>query len=151
MNNDMFSISVEQFAAYLDGNLIPEEMNEMESMISANPEFQDIVVQSDTIDTNELIDIYDDTSLQTDIFMLDEADIEIPQIEFDLTLTEELNTASGIINENPEIEYEESEPINTHQNFDVFEHDIVDMNTMGDVPNNGIEIEDNSITDLFNP
>ena len=48
--NGWSSLSVERFAAYLDGNLSPEEMNEMEMLIAGSPEMEDLVRLSDSID-----------------------------------------------------------------------------------------------------
>ena len=44
------ALSVEQFAAYLDGNLSPEEMNGMEMLIADDPDMEDLVRLSDSID-----------------------------------------------------------------------------------------------------
>lgn len=77
-NNLVLPVSVEEFAAYLDGNLSQENMDKVESIIATNDSMHDIALNSQTIDdtmTNieplELM-IPDDMS---------SSDFEIPNIE----------------------------------------------------------------------
>lgn len=74
-------ISVEKFAAYLDGNLPESEMQEIESVISQNDNLEDLVLMSDIIDEDTQIYLQDDFAYNADMSMLEESDFEVPQLD----------------------------------------------------------------------
>lgn len=74
-------ISVEKFAAYLDGNLPEAEMQEIELVISHNDNLEDLVLMSDVIDEDIQIYLQDDFAYDADMSMLEESDFEIPQLD----------------------------------------------------------------------
>lgn len=80
-NNFIFPISIEKFAAYLDGNLPENEMNHIENIISENPQMGELVNISDSIDQSIQDYIQDDFLYDADMFMLDETNIEIPILD----------------------------------------------------------------------
>ena len=70
-------VSVEKFAAYLDGNLSDTEMQKMDMFVASNSEFQELVMLSDMID--EEVHVSAGTDLfDADMFSIGESDFEIP-------------------------------------------------------------------------
>lgn len=81
MDKGWSSLSVERFAAYLDGNLSPEEMNDMEMLIAGNPEMEDLVQLSDSIDEQILRLEFEGASDAPSNAFLDSDDFEIPDLD----------------------------------------------------------------------
>ena len=77
MNNH---ITVELFAAYLDGNLSNAEMNDVEQLIVKDPELQEIVEKNDMVDESEVMDMANQLVDEYDLSMMEDELIEIPQI-----------------------------------------------------------------------
>lgn len=74
-------ISVEMFAAYLDGNLTDAEMETVENILADNPALSELVDLADSLD-QEIQDYMDDDFLyDADMSMLDDVEIEIPQLD----------------------------------------------------------------------
>lgn len=48
--NFMSPVSIEKFAAYLDGNLSENEMNRVDILVSTNPDMEELVATSDEVD-----------------------------------------------------------------------------------------------------
>ena len=74
------TLSVEQFAAYLDGNLSPEEMNEMEMLIADDPDMEDLVRLSDSIDEQVQRLEFEDTAGTAPESFLETDDFDIPDL-----------------------------------------------------------------------
>lgn len=50
MANNIFPVSIEKFAAYLDGNLSADEMQEMSAIVSSDSCMRDIISASEIVD-----------------------------------------------------------------------------------------------------
>lgn len=50
MENNIFPVSIEKFAAYLDGNLSADEMQEMSALVSSDSCMLDIISASEIVD-----------------------------------------------------------------------------------------------------
>lgn len=82
MHNDfMPNISIEEFAAYLDGNLLPDGMERIEQVISSNPSLAAIKRFSDQVDTD--VDMFYGNNLQIPA--------NIANLDFDLPALDEFN------------------------------------------------------------
>lgn len=78
MDNNFFNnVSVEKFAAFLDGNLLPDEMQQMSSMVDNNEMMHDIYAASKLTDETLANYTDDDLALPEEI---KSADLEIPLI-----------------------------------------------------------------------
>lgn len=84
MDNPLLSkLSIEQFAAYLDGNLNAEDMDSIDSIVSSDDAFREITELSDEID-EEVQDYFkDDYSLISEMEVLDFNELEIPILSLD--------------------------------------------------------------------
>lgn len=85
-------ISIEQFAAYLDGNLPEPQMHEMDLLIATNPVMEELMEISDVIAEDTQFYLNDDFALEVDMAMLDEQDFDLP----DINNTSLLNTDMDI-------------------------------------------------------
>lgn len=82
MNNDfILPISVEKFAAYLDGNLPDDEMSQIDGLISNTPELEELVAVSDSIDQDIHEYLSDDFLYEADTAVFEEDSFEIPLID----------------------------------------------------------------------
>lgn len=83
--NFMPPVSIEKFAAYLDGNLSDDEMNRIDSLVSTNPDMEELVAVSDEVD--EAIQVYmqDEFAYEADMTALEDSDFDIPNLEADIT------------------------------------------------------------------
>lgn len=107
MNEDMkYLVSVEEFAAFLDGNLTQEGMNRISSIVDTNKTMHDLVMSSHYID--EELSNYDSLNLS-----LPE---ELMSLDFDI----------------PEIENVEIGDIST-DNDTLYHHNINNLNDMSEV------------------
>lgn len=82
MENNILPISIEKFAAFLDGNLAAEEMQGVAALISENDEMQMIV------DTNSLIDdtLSTYSANESELpFELQSLDFALPDLDFELS------------------------------------------------------------------
>lgn len=94
-------VSIEQFAAYLDGNLSDSQMNEMDMLITSNPVLEELAEMSDVIAEDTQLYLNDDFAYETDMAMLNEQDFDIPCIDFENELVLE---ASDVFYEYADIE-----------------------------------------------
>lgn len=92
-------VSIEQFAAYLDGNLSDSQMNEMDMLITSNPVLEELAEMSDIIAEDTQLYLNDDFAYETDMTMLNEQDFDIPCIDIE----DELVADIARIYENAEI------------------------------------------------
>lgn len=80
-NNIRTHVSVEKFAAFLDGNLDEHEMNEMDRYIAGDPMMSEIMSMSDIVDEAVLQYTNDEFAYETDMELLDNSDFEIPNLD----------------------------------------------------------------------
>ena len=82
MENDMIlPVSVEKFAAYLDGNLSDKEMRDIDALISSDPDMEELVSVSDEVDKDLDIYLQDEFGLDADMTALDNSDFDIPNLD----------------------------------------------------------------------
>lgn len=127
-------VSVEQFAAYLDGNLSESQMHNMDLLIATDPIMMELSEISDVIAEETQYYLNDDFALEADMIMLDEQDFDLPDID-----------TNSISNMNLDIETEievasTSALENDNLNDDFFKED----NHVNDIP------EDLTIPDCLN-
>lgn len=86
MDDNFFNnVSVEKFAAFLDGNLLPDEMLQMSSMVKSNEMMHDIYAASKLADETQTNYTDDDLALPEEITS---AEFELPHIFCDFQSSE---------------------------------------------------------------
>lgn len=128
-------ISVEQFAAYLDGNLPELQLHDIDLLIATNPIMTELAEVSDIIAEDTQFYMNDDFALEADMTMLDEQDLDLPDIEtistlnMNLDIETEFEIAATSVSEDDELKEEsfneECHIGNIPENF-----------TISDCPNN---------------
>ena len=103
-------ISIEKFAAYLDNNLPPEEMAQIDNAISANETLQEMIRMNDDID---IYSIENDIEIPEDILT---GKFEIPDV--DHYMTDALRQTFDSLDE---IFYHDGD--NSMDNFDTLSHE----------------------------
>ena len=98
-------VSVEQFAAYLDGNLPESQMHNMDLLIATDPVMMELSEISDVIAEDTQYYMNDDFALEADMIMLDEHDFELPDIDsnnmnLDVETEIEVDSTSALENDN---------------------------------------------------
>lgn len=78
-------VSIEKFAAYLDGNLSDDEMNRIDALVSTNPDMEELVAISDEVDEDIQVYMQDEFAYEADMTALEDSDFDIPNLEADLT------------------------------------------------------------------
>ena len=78
-------LSIEEFAAYLDGNLSEDEMNRIDALVSTNPEMEELVDIADEVDEDVQIYMQDEFAYEADVTALDDSDFDIPNLDADIT------------------------------------------------------------------
>ena len=79
LNN--FAISVEELASYFDDNVSSDEANRIEDLVSSEPELSEIMSVSKEVDADMQDYINDEFVFDTEMSMLDEMNIEIPDVD----------------------------------------------------------------------
>lgn len=79
-NNFDIPISIEKFAAYLDGNLPQDENDDIDAIIGGNPDMEALVSMSDVVDEDVQHYINDDFLYEADITALENGEFELPEI-----------------------------------------------------------------------
>lgn len=74
-------VSIEKFAAYLDGNLPESQMYEMDMLVATNPVMDELVEMSDIIAEDARFYMNDGFASDAEMAMLDEMDFEIPALD----------------------------------------------------------------------
>lgn len=82
MANNIFPVSIEKFAAYLDGNLSADEMQEMSALIENNDSMHLLAGANSIVD--ESLTAYSDNDMQLPIEI--QEDFEIPNLDNPLEL-----------------------------------------------------------------
>lgn len=93
-NNTWNPISVETFAAFLDGNLDEFEMSDMDNRISADPTMDELMSMSDIVDEDVMRYTNDEFTYETDMELLENSDFEIPNLD-DVLVDNLGNNVSG--------------------------------------------------------
>lgn len=78
-------ISIEEFAAYLDGNLSAAGMNRVAEIVSNNSDMEEIVSISDAVDEDMLAYMQDEFAYEADITALENSDYDIPNLDTDIS------------------------------------------------------------------
>ena len=102
------NISVELFAAYLDGNLPPEELNSIETIASNNPELNELIRMADIIDEDTQSYIADGFTYEADMTALEDSNFEIPNILDDFNEVDDLDFAKDDVNNESILDDEQS-------------------------------------------
>lgn len=82
--NFMPPVSIEKFAAYLDGNLSEDEMNRIDTLVSTNPDMEELVAISDEVDEDIQIYMQDEFAYEADMTALEDSDFDIPNLDADI-------------------------------------------------------------------
>lgn len=77
-------VSIEKFAAYLDGNLSVDEMNHIDALASTYPEMEELIDISDEVDENIQIYMQDEFVYEADLTTLEDSDFDIPNLDADI-------------------------------------------------------------------
>lgn len=77
-------VSIEEFAAYLDGNLSEDEMNRIDTLVSTNPDMEELVAISDEIDEDVQVYLQDEFAYEADMTALEDSDFDIPNLDGDI-------------------------------------------------------------------
>jgi hypothetical protein len=78
-------VSIEKFAAYLDGNLSEEEMDSIDALVSSNPDMEELVSISDEIDEDVQMYLQDEFAYEADMTALEDSDFDIPNLDANIT------------------------------------------------------------------
>ncbi|MGN0245830.1 MAG: hypothetical protein ACI4DK_07680 [Lachnospiraceae bacterium] len=78
-------ISIEEFAAYLDGNLSAAEMNRVANLVNNNSDMEEIVSISDAVDEDMQIYMQDEFAYEADMSALESSDYDIPNLDADIS------------------------------------------------------------------
>lgn len=79
-NNFDIPISIEKFAAYLDGNLPQYEIDDIDAIIGGNPDMETLVSMADVVDEDVQHYINDDFLYEADTTALENGEFELPEI-----------------------------------------------------------------------
>ena len=77
-------VSIEKFAAYLDGNLSEDEMNRIDTLVSTNPDMEELVAISDEVDEDIQVYMQDEFAYEADMTALEDSDFDIPNLDADI-------------------------------------------------------------------
>ena len=77
-------VSIEKFAAYLDGNLSEDEMNRIDTLVSTNPDMEELVAISDEVDEDIQIYMQDEFAYEADMTAFEDSDFDIPNLDADI-------------------------------------------------------------------
>ena len=78
-------ISIEEFAAYLDGNLSAAEMNRVANLVNNNSDMEEIVSISDAVNEDMLTYMQDEFAYEADMSALESSDFDIPNLDTDIS------------------------------------------------------------------
>ena len=129
------AISVEKFAAFLDGNLTNREMLEVEMLIEANEELKDLVSLSEIVDADIYYYANNDLECNFDVAMIDSNGFELPYIGEGIMDVEQCTVFNQLdimqqhvefVTNNIETELLTSEDVYCHEN-EIAEDDISEL------------------------
>lgn len=123
-------VSIEKFAAYLDGNLSEEEMNDFDALASSNPVMEELVTISDEIDEDVQVYLQDEFAYEADMTALEDSDFDIPNLDADIT---------------PQIDNDDLEPRDVACAAD----EITDIDKVGSLNNDDETVEEEFENDVF--
>lgn len=102
------NISVELFAAYLDGNLPTEELNSIETIVSNNSELNELIRMANIIDEDIQSYIADRFIYEADMAALEDNSFEIPNVFDDFNEVDDLDFAKENANNENILDNEQS-------------------------------------------
>ena len=116
-------VSIEEFAAYLDGNLTEEGMDHVSSIITCNKNLSDIVVMNDVVDDTKEHYMQDEELLPAEIKYMD---FDFPRISDELAAEEHLFLNDDLIlDEHEENDYQQ---INEGTNSNLYNKNNTNQN-----------------------
>lgn len=80
-----FSVSIEEFAAYLDGNLSDSDALRVENLVSADPKMEELLSVSDEVDEDIQLYLQDSFAYEADMATLENSDFDIPDLDADIS------------------------------------------------------------------
>lgn len=80
-NQNANHISLERLAAYMDGNLTPDEMYAIDETLGNNPELEELVAVADQVDDDIIDYTTDELNADDDLVYLPDDDFPLPDIE----------------------------------------------------------------------
>lgn len=78
-------VSEEMLGAYMEGNLYEDEMNRIDTLVSTNPDMEELVAISDKVDEDIQVYMQDEFAYEADMTALEDCDFDLPNLEADLT------------------------------------------------------------------
>lgn len=155
MENDMtLPISIEKFAAYLDGNLSEDEMSRIDALVSTNPNMEELISVSDIVDEDCQALQNDQFALEAELTALEGSDFEIPDIDADIFSSEADNefemqdvTDTEIASPGPEDFYESSDNGSSSTEEDFTDNGETPMDSYQDHSEGIIDTDSHSIGD----
>lgn len=104
MNKDfMPPVSIEEFAAYLDGNLSEDGMNRIDALAAMNHDMEEMITLSDKIDEDVIVYTQDDFAYEADMAALENSDFDIPDLDVDITPHIGTDTKDDAVDETTDI------------------------------------------------
>lgn len=83
-NHSKPPVSIEIFAAYLDGNLSEDEMNQIDALVSSDPSMEELASISDLVDEGVQAYEQDEFALEADLTALEDSGFDIPDLDSNL-------------------------------------------------------------------
>lgn len=96
-------VSIEEFAAYLDGNLSEDGMNRIDALAAMNLDMEEMITLSDKIDEDVIVYIQDDFAYEADMTALENSDFDIPDLDVDITPHIGTDTKDDAVDETTDI------------------------------------------------
>lgn len=96
-------VSIEEFAAYLDGNLSEGEMNRIDALAAMNHDMEEMITLSDKIDEDVIVYTQDDFAYEADMAALENSDFDIPDLDVDITPHIGTDTKDDAVDETTDI------------------------------------------------
>ena len=96
-------VSIEEFAAYLDGNLSENGMNRIDALAAMNHDMEEMITLSDKIDEDVIVYMQDDFAYEADMTALENSDFDIPDLDVDITPHIGTDTKDDAVDETTDI------------------------------------------------
>ena len=96
-------VSIEEFAAYLDGNLSEDGMNRIDALAAMNHDMEEMITLSDKIDEDVIVYTQDDFAYEADMAALENSDFDIPDLDVDITPHIGTDTKDDAVDETTDI------------------------------------------------
>ena len=96
-------VSIEEFAAYLDGNLSEDGMNRIDALAAMNHDMEEMITLSDKIDEDVIVYMQDDFAYEADMTALENSDFDIPDLDVYITPHIGTDTKDDAVDETTDI------------------------------------------------